>query len=62
MTFAAMEKRKSIRRKQMFKLIRWIAGWIFVNTLCGILHLHVYNPYWWALTFSFYFILGFTED
>lgn len=46
----------------MIKAIRWIAGWIFINTLCGLLHLHVYNPDWWILTVSFYFILGFTED
>lgn len=46
----------------MIKAIRWIAGWIFVNTLSGLLHLHVYNPDWWVLVVSFYFILGFMED
>lgn len=45
----------------MIKL-RWIAGIIFINALCGLLHLHSYNPDWWILTVSFYFILGFTED
>lgn len=46
----------------MINAIRLIAGWIFVNTLCGLLHLHVYSPDWWILTVSFYFILGFMED
>lgn len=46
----------------MTKAIRFIAGIIFINTLRGVLHLHAYNPDWWILTASFYFILGFTED
>lgn len=46
----------------MIKAIQLIAGFIFINTLCWLLHLHVNSPYWWILTFSFYFILGFMED
>ena len=46
----------------MIKVIRLIAGWIFINTLCGLLHLGMRNPDWWILTVSFYFILGCTED
>lgn len=46
----------------MIKAVRLIAGVIFVNTLCGVLHLHVYDPEWCILAVSFYFILGFTED
>lgn len=42
--------------------LRWIAGIIFINALCGLLHLHIYSPDWWVLTVSFYFILGFMED
>lgn len=46
----------------MIRTMRFIAGIIFINSLCVLLHLHVYNPDWWILTVSFYFILGFTED
>ena len=46
----------------MNRVIRFIAGWIFINTLCGLLHLGIHNLEWWILTVSFYFILGFTED
>lgn len=46
----------------MIRTMRFIAGIIFVNTLRGLLHLHAYNPDWWILTVSFYFILGFMED
>ncbi len=42
--------------------LRWIAGIIFISALCGLLHLHAYNPDWWILTVSFYFILRFTVD
>mgnify|MGYP004652818587 FL=1 len=46
----------------MNRVIRFIAGWIFINTLHELLHIGIYNPEWWILTASFYFILGFTED
>lgn len=47
----------------MNRVIRFIAGWIFINTLLSeLLHIGIHNPEWWILTVSFYCILGFTED